>query len=110
MPFAFDGAAIPLSVTFAMARMAPTRQTGRNAEIEKMKTSWSAVVSAVSGFIDDDCMVNGTALAFYTIFSLPPLLVMVFYVAGWFGFSQSQIDSVVRRQIGLPTSELTQDA
>ena len=76
-----------------------------------MKTLWSAVVSAVYGFIDDDCMVNTAALAFYTIFSLPPLLVMVFFVAGWFGFSQSQIDSVVRRQIGLPpTSELAEDA
>jgi membrane protein len=59
---------------------------------------------AASDFSDDDCMSSGAAIAYYTIFSLPPLLVLVFFAADAFGVSQSQIDRIVRNQIGLPVS------
>jgi membrane protein len=35
-----------------------------------------------SEFSDDDCMTQGAALAYYTVFSLAPLLLMVISIAG----------------------------
>ncbi|MAT13827.1 MAG: hypothetical protein CMJ46_00990, partial [Planctomyces sp.] len=51
-------------------------------------------------------MVSGAALAYYTIFSLPPLLVIVFAIAGWFGVNESKIDSMVKEQLGIPITEV----
>jgi len=38
----------------------------------------------VDGFIDDNCMKLGAALSFYTIFSLPPLLIIMISLSGVF--------------------------
>ena len=62
----------------------------------------STLKTAVNGFIEDECMASGAALAYYTIFSLPPLIVLVFLIAGSLGLPHERIDDVVRRQIGLP--------
>jgi len=63
---------------------------------------FNTIKSGVMDFIEDECMARGASLAYYTIFSLPPLLVMVFYVAGFFNISEQRINEVVSRQIGLP--------
>jgi membrane protein len=63
---------------------------------------FSAVRQAISDFSDDDCMSSGAAIAYYTIFALPPLLVLVFFIAHAAGVSQEQIDRVVSSQIGIP--------
>jgi membrane protein len=60
------------------------------------------IKTAAADFLDDDCMVSGAALAYYTIFSLPPLLVMIFFIAGWLGISQERINEVVSAQLGIP--------
>lgn len=60
---------------------------------------------AVSEFFEDECMNSGAALAYYTIFSLPPLLALIFYIAGLFGASQEQIQRVVNDQLGVPIAE-----
>jgi membrane protein len=64
----------------------------------------------VKDFLDDECMVSGAALAYYTIFSLPPLLVLIFYVAGLFGISQDRINRIASRQLGLPTASMQPSA
>ncbi|WP_164101047.1 YihY/virulence factor BrkB family protein [Candidatus Laterigemmans baculatus] len=56
-------------------------------------------------FSDDECLSSGAALAYYTIFSLPPLLAMIFFIAGLFGASQDQIQQVVSSQLGVPIAE-----
>jgi membrane protein len=38
----------------------------------------------VDGFVDDNCMKLGAALSFYTIFSLPPLLIIMISLSGVF--------------------------
>ncbi len=38
--------------------------------------------STYSGFSEDDCMTQGAALAYYTVFSLAPLLLVVIAIAG----------------------------
>jgi membrane protein len=55
-----------------------------------------------SDFFDDDCMSSGAAMAFYTIFSLPPLLVVVITIAGLFGVSPARVGEAVQGQAGLP--------
>lgn len=70
---------------------------------------FGAVKKAGNDFIEDDCMVSGAALAYYTIFSLPPLLVIVFAIAGWFGVQDAKIDRMVKQQLGIPITEVQQN-
>ena len=68
---------------------------------------FGAVKHAAKDFSEDECMVSGAALAYYTIFALPPLLVIVFFVAGLFGVSEQRINEIVKKQLGLPTSAVS---
>jgi membrane protein len=52
--------------------------------LAKVKRFGSTVHQAYKDFSDDDCLSMGAALAYYTIFSLPALLVVVIAVAGQF--------------------------
>ncbi|REK18814.1 MAG: YihY/virulence factor BrkB family protein [Planctomycetota bacterium] len=67
-----------------------------------MSKFFAMLKTSVNDFIEDNCMASGAALAYYTIFSLPPLLVVVFLAANWFGVSDERIQEVVSRQIGMP--------
>ncbi|HUQ72234.1 MAG TPA: hypothetical protein VM165_22090, partial [Planctomycetaceae bacterium] len=53
-------------------------------------------------FLEDDCLSSGAAIAFYTVFSLPPLLTIVFASAIALGFSEQQVTHVIQRELGLP--------
>ncbi len=75
-----------------------------------MKTLISAIRTAVADFLEDDCMSNGAAIAYYTIFSLPPLLVLVFLVATAFNYSHEDVEQVVREQLGMPTEAVSTGA
>ena len=59
---------------------------------------------AASDFIEDDCMSIGAAMAYYAIFSLPPLLVLVVTIAGYFGIEPEDIQTMVQDQAGLSSS------
>lgn len=41
---------------------------------------------AIRGFRDDNCLTSATALTFYTLFSIVPVLALVFAIAKGFGF------------------------
>ena len=43
---------------------------------------WTIAKQAVSGFIEDGALSRGAAIAYYTIFSLAPILVIVIALAG----------------------------
>lgn len=45
------------------------------------KKSWTLLKNTVSSFQEDRCLQMAAALAYYTVFSLPPLLVLVITVA-----------------------------
>jgi membrane protein len=70
-----------------------------------MRKLLGVVIQAGRDFVDDDCMSSGAAVAYYTIFSFPPLLVMVVLAAGMFGVTQEQIEQVVRGQMGIPVAQ-----
>lgn len=48
-------------------------------------------------------MSSGAALAYYTIFSLPPLLAIIFMIATQFT-SRERVSEIIRNQVGLPTA------
>jgi len=52
------------------------------AEKEKPRGLVGLLKGTVQSFIDDDCMTMGAALAYYTVFSLAPLMLMVISIAG----------------------------
>src|SRR5689334_16367864 len=74
------------------------------AQSQKQKTGVMTLAkSSVSRFLDDDCMTMAAALAYYTIFSIAPLLLIVIAIAGVaFGREavQHEITGQVRALIG----------
>jgi membrane protein len=70
---------------------------------------FSSLRKTASDFSEDDCMSSGAAIAYYAIFSLPPLLVLVVMIAGYFGVSPDRIQNVVQNQWGI-SSKAEQDS
>jgi membrane protein len=64
-----------------------------------------SVWQTVHEFINDDCMSIGAAIAYYAMFSLPPLLVLVLMIAGYFGVRPEQIRKSVQDQWGVAATE-----
>ena len=60
---------------------------------------------AASEFSEDDCMSSGAAIAYYAIFSLPPLLVLLLMIAGYFGIEPERIQAAVQNQWGVASAE-----
>lgn len=53
---------------------------------------------AIAEFIDDDCPTLAAALAYYTIFSLPPLLFIIIVVAG-FVVGREAVQAAIQQQV-----------
>jgi membrane protein len=60
---------------------------------------FSRIKETVSDFIDDDCPAMAAALAYYTIFSLPPLLLIIVSITGAF-FGTETVANAVQQQVG----------
>lgn len=63
------------------------------------------VRTSVQEFLNDGCMSSAAAIAYYTIFSLPPLLVMLLALTNMIGFSREDIDRVFEQDLGIPVSQ-----
>lgn len=69
----------------------------------KGRQVWSFFKTSVKEFAKDDCPRMAAALAYYTVFSLPPLLVLVITVAGAVWAEEAvtgQIESQIRGVVG----------
>jgi len=62
---------------------------------------WSLLKAAVWGFIEDDALSHGAAIAYYTIFSIAPVLVIVIAVAGLFFGHDAAEGAIVGQLRGL---------
>ncbi|MDB5386094.1 MAG: Ribonuclease, partial [Planctomycetaceae bacterium] len=60
---------------------------------------------SIQNFLDDDCLSSGAAVAFYTIFSLPSLLVIALLIASSLGYSQQQVNRVIHQELGFPSTD-----
>jgi membrane protein len=69
-----------------------------------MNVLQQAGAKSIQNFLDDDCLSSGAAVAFYTIFSLPSLLVIVLLIAHGLGFSQQQVNRVIHQELGFPVT------
>jgi membrane protein len=64
-----------------------------------------AIGISLQNFLKDDCLTNGAAIAYYTIFSLPPLLVIVLMIASSLGFSKQDVNRIIHEELGFPATE-----
>ena len=60
--------------------------------------AWALLRATVEGYIADEAMTRGAAIAFYTIFSLAPLLVIATAVAG-LAFGRDAVEGAVAEQL-----------
>ncbi len=60
---------------------------------------WRTLKSAVLGYIDDSCLSRGAAIAYYTTFSLAPVLLIIIALAGLV-FGEDAARGAVVHQIG----------
>ena len=47
-----------------------------------LNTTWTLIKTTVNGYIDDNALSRGAAIAYYTVFSLAPMLVIIVAIAG----------------------------
>ncbi len=64
----------------------------------KFKDAWELVKKSVTAWIDDYAPSMGAALAYYTVFSIAPLLIIVIAVAG-FVFGQEAVQGEIAAQL-----------
>ncbi|QDU37501.1 ribonuclease BN/unknown domain fusion protein [Maioricimonas rarisocia] len=64
----------------------------------KLESLTSIVKTSASDFSEDDCPMMAAALAYYTAFALPALLVLIVTVAGWF-WSAEDVTHQVEQQV-----------
>lgn len=66
----------------------------------RLRESYRLFSTTIAEFVEDDCMSMAAALAFYTLFSLPPLLLIsVTLVSTLFPFTRQQVSEEVQYQI-----------
>ena len=73
--------------------------------------AWVLIKDTVSGFIEHEDLSRGAAIAYYTIFSIAPLLIIVIAIAGLvFGHDAAQgaIVGQLRGLIGKQSAEILQ--
>ena len=59
---------------------------------------WTLLRDTVEGFVNDGAMSRGAAIAYYTIFSIAPLLVIATAIAG-FAFGQEAVEGAIADQL-----------
>ena len=65
------------------------------------RSGFELLKSAVSDFMDDECPRMAAALSYYTVFSLPPLLVLLILIAGTV-LDPSDVRGALEAQLGCP--------
>jgi membrane protein len=64
----------------------------------KLRAALSVFTQAFWDFLEDDCMSMAAALSFYTMFSLPPLVLIVISIVSLV-FPRQQVENEVRSQV-----------
>ncbi|MDI1355040.1 MAG: YihY/virulence factor BrkB family protein [bacterium] len=54
-------------------------------------------VLAFKGFIDDNCLTSATALTFYTLFSIVPILALAFAISKGFGYEKNLQEQILNQ-------------
>ena len=73
--------------------------------------TWGLITDIANGFLAHEALTRGAAIAYYTIFSIAPLLIMVIAIAGLaFGYDAAQgaIVDQLRGLVGQQSAEIVQ--
>lgn len=84
----------------------------RRSLFDSVRSGGSLVAQSVSAWLDDGASSMGAAIAYYTIFSIAPLLVIAMAIAGWlFGAEavHGEVASQLRNLIGTDAARAVQD-
>jgi membrane protein len=65
------------------------------------------IVVSIKGFIEDKCVINASALTYFTLLSIVPVLAMVFAIAKGFGF-QKKLQAQLLSEFGQQEAALSQ--
>lgn len=85
----------------------------QHAQLEKRSVALRVLSTALLGWIDDRCSALAAALAFYALFSLAPMLLVIVSIAGyWFGAdaTSGQLYGQLRSVFGPETATFVQYA
>src|SRR6478609_8650866 len=63
------------------------------------KTSWRMTKKTISNFIEDDSMTYASSIAFYTIFSLPAVLIIALAIGAAF-YEKNVVEEELLSQVG----------
>src|SRR5215218_6196798 len=50
--------------------------------MQTLSAAWNLIKDTITGFIDDDALSRGASIAYYTLFSIAPVLLVVIAIAG----------------------------
>lgn len=64
--------------------------------MQRLSEKFGLLKATFNGFLDDECATMAAALAFYTAISLPPLLVLLLAIAGF--WDPEGVEGVIRHQ------------
>src|SRR5438270_9834444 len=76
-----------------------------------MGKAWLLIKETASGFLADEALTRGAAIAYYTVFSIAPLLIVVIAIAGLaFGYDAAQgaVVDQLRGLMGQQSAEIVQ--
>ena len=74
-----------------------------------LRTTWTLITATVNGYIEDDAMSRGAAIAYYTVFSLAPTLVIVVAITGLV-FGESAAHGALSQQMEGMVGKVAADA
>lgn len=80
--------------------------------MKKLKFIWKVLKETVSSFLDDKCVKLSAALAYYTIFSLPPMLVIIITICSFFYGEkaiQGELYDIIRGYVGAEAAMQIED-
>lgn len=64
---------------------------------------------AIKGWKEDDCLITATALTFYTVFSIVPILALIFAIAKGFGMEQELQKQLINMASGSHYADVLPD-
>jgi len=65
----------------------------------KFKFYWGIIKDSFTKFSEDDIFTHAAALSYYTIFSLPPMLLIILFTTTWF-YDEATVKDALFSQIG----------
>lgn len=62
-----------------------------------IKGFWRVIVDSIQSFIDDECYAKASALTFYSLLSVVPVMAVLFGIAKGFGFQQALESEITQK-------------